>query len=394
MGRRIVFFNDSFPPVIDGVANVVLNYAKILGEMGWECTVIAPDAPGSPRGEEVRVLRYKSLPLVGRYPYRVGLPQVDLGFRRRLNKLKSDIIHIHCPFTSGWLGVDFARERKIPIVGTFHSQYAYDFKNAVQLDFLANMFLSSIVRFYNKVDHVWVPNEFAGKALTSYGYSGKYICMPNGTDFINEGDLKEMRTKGELELKVDSSEFVLMFIGRLVKEKNLLFLCDVMKELVRIKTACRLVFVGEGYYGKDLKEYTRKNNLNSFIQFTGPIYDREKLKNVNARADLFVFPSLYDIASLSLLEAASLCIPLILVKGNAIADRIKNEVNGFLCSNEINEWASMITRLKDERELLAAAGKKGRDDLVMNWPEIIKNVEDHYIEYINCAQLQKKEELV
>ena len=76
MNRSVIFFNDSFPPVIDGVANVVLNYARILGEMGWNCTVVAPDAPGTPRGEEVKVLRYTSLPLPGRYPFRIGIPAV------------------------------------------------------------------------------------------------------------------------------------------------------------------------------------------------------------------------------------------------------------------------------------------------------------------------------
>jgi glycosyltransferase involved in cell wall biosynthesis len=394
MRRSIVFFNDSFPPVIDGVANVVLNYAKTLGEMGWECTVVAPDAPGTPRGEEVEVLRYKSLPLLGRYPYRVGLPSVDIGFRRKLNKVKADIVHLHCPFTSGWLGLDFSRERKIPVVGTFHSQYAYDFKNAVQLDVLVNIFLSAVVRFYNKMDYVWVPNEFAGEALKSYGYTGKYLCMPNGTDLISDSDLAGLKEEGCHVLDAKPDEFILMFVGRLVKEKNLLFLCDVMKELIKQGTSCRLIFIGEGYYTKELTEYTRKHNLDKCIHFMGPVYDREKLKYAIARADLFVFPSLYDIASLALLDATSLSVPLMMVYGNAIADRIQNEVNGFLCPNDPAEWASRITKLMNEKELLAKVGNKGRNDLVISWTEIIKNVEAHYTEYISHTKVKKKSELV
>jgi glycosyltransferase involved in cell wall biosynthesis len=316
---------------------------------------------------------------------------VDIRFRKKLNSLKADIVHIHCPFTSGWLGLDFARERKVPVIGTFHSQYAYDFKNAVQLDFLANMFLSAVVRFYNRMDFVWVPNEFAGKALMSYGYTGKYLCMPNGTDFIDDADLRDLRKRGGKELNAENGEFILMFVGRLVKEKNLLFLCELMNELSGRKTACRLVFVGEGYYAKDLKEYSRKNNLDNCIRFSGPVYDRDRLKQIIARADLFVFPSLYDIASLAVLEAASLCVPLMLVKGNAIADRINNEENGFLCANDIHEWASVITRLIGEKALLAAVARKGREDLVINWTEIMKKVEGYYIEYIDLRQLQKKE---
>ncbi len=390
MKRSVIFFNESFPPVIDGVANVVLNYAKILNEMGWECRVVTPNAPGTPRGEEVEVLRYRSLPLVGRYPYRVGLPSVDIGFRRKLDKVRADIVHIHCPFSSGWLGLDYARQRKIPVVGTFHSQYAFDFKNAVQFDFLVNMFLSAVVRFYNKIDYVWVTNDFTGKVLKSYGCTAEYLCMPIGTDFKNNINLHELRKKGGHNINADPGEFILMYVGRLVKEKNLLFLCEVMKDLARINKSCRLIFVGEGYYTKNLKEYTRKHNLNACIQFTGPIYDRERLKCVIARADLFVFPSLYDTASLALLEAASMNVPIMLIIGNAISDKIKNEVNGFLCSNDVNEWASMITRLVGEKELLAAVGKKGRDDLVMNWPEIMAMVQEYYIKYISRAHLKEK----
>lgn len=389
MKKSVVYFNDSFPPVIDGVANVVLNYARTLGDMGWECTVVAPNAPGTPRGEEVKVLRYKSLPLVGRYPYRVGLPYVDIGFKRELNKIEADIVHVHCPFTSGWLGLDFARERKIPAVGTFHSQYAYDFKNAVQLDFLANVFLSAVVRFYNKLDHIWVPNDFAGKALKSYGYSGKYLCMPNGTDFNSEDDITVMRQKGDRVLDTKPGEFILMFVGRLVKEKNLLLLCEIMNELVKRGTFCKLVFVGEGYYTRDLTEYSRKHKLDRYIHFLGPVYDREKLKFAISRADLFVFPSLYDIASLALLEAASLSVPLMLVSGNAIADKIKHGINGFLCSDSATEWASMITRLMGDKELLVSVGKNGRRDLVKNWLDIMKEVEVQYLDYISQKEVGK-----
>jgi len=390
MKRNIILFNDSFPPVIDGVANVVLNYAKTLGEMGWNCTVVAPDAPGTPRGEEVRVLRYKSLPLPGRYPFRIGLPAVDLKLKKKLDKIEADIIHVHCPFSSGWLGVDLARDRKIPVVGTFHSQYAYDFKNAVQFDFLVKISLSAVVRFYNKMDYVWVPNDFAGKALMSYGYNGKYLCMPNGSDFINEDDLADLRQKGSQFLNAKQDEFILMFVGRLVKEKNLLLLCETMNELVKKGTKCRLVFFGEGYYASDLKEYTKKHKLDRYIDFMGPLYDRKKLKCAISRANLFVFPSLYDIAALALLEAASLSVPLMLMTGNSIADKIEHGVNGFLCPNNPHDWASMVTILMNDKELLASVGIKGRKDLVKSWSTIVKEVESFYEDYIQQWKGRKK----
>jgi glycosyltransferase involved in cell wall biosynthesis len=181
-----------------------------------------------------------------------------------------------------------------------------------------------------------------------------------------------------------------MFVGRLVKEKNLLLLCETMNELVKKGTKCRLVFFGEGYYASDLKEYTKKHKLDRYIDFMGPLYDRKKLKCAISRANLFVFPSLYDIAALALLEAASLSVPLMLMTGNSIADKIEHGVNGFLCPNNPGEWASMITKLMNDKELLASVGIKGRKDLVKSWSTIVKEVGSFYEDYIQQWKGRKK----
>ena len=55
---KVCLMNDSFPPVIDGVANAVLNYARTITEKRGECVVVTPEYPGAkydysfPRSEE------------------------------------------------------------------------------------------------------------------------------------------------------------------------------------------------------------------------------------------------------------------------------------------------------------------------------------------------------
>ena len=44
---RVALLNDSFPPVIDGVANVVVNYAANLHKSGHRPLVAVPDYPGA-----------------------------------------------------------------------------------------------------------------------------------------------------------------------------------------------------------------------------------------------------------------------------------------------------------------------------------------------------------
>ena len=53
--------NDSFPPTIDGVANVVLNYANIISSGLGNATVVTPEYPGVVDDYPFDVIRYRSL---------------------------------------------------------------------------------------------------------------------------------------------------------------------------------------------------------------------------------------------------------------------------------------------------------------------------------------------
>ncbi|MBO7389046.1 MAG: hypothetical protein J6T95_00860, partial [Oscillospiraceae bacterium] len=58
---NVCLLNDSFPPVIDGVANAVVNYAGIINSEYGEVTVVTPDVPGARDYYSFSVVRYPSL---------------------------------------------------------------------------------------------------------------------------------------------------------------------------------------------------------------------------------------------------------------------------------------------------------------------------------------------
>jgi len=109
-------FNDSFPPIMDGVANVVKNYAYWLNKKYGSCYVITPAFPNYQDNEEFPVLRYYSVPLPTRHPYRCGIAGLDRTFLKRVREIPFDIVHAHSPFSAGGIGLDIARRRNIPIV--------------------------------------------------------------------------------------------------------------------------------------------------------------------------------------------------------------------------------------------------------------------------------------
>ena len=62
-------FNDSFPPILDGVTLTVENYARWLAEKGKIPCVVTPWNPVPPQCS-YDVMRFFSLPIQSRKPYR------------------------------------------------------------------------------------------------------------------------------------------------------------------------------------------------------------------------------------------------------------------------------------------------------------------------------------
>jgi len=88
--KTIGIFNDSFPPIMDGVAVATQNSAYWLYRMNQPVCVVIPRIPNYTIDEPYPVYRYSSLPLISRRPYRLGFPKSIWRFKIRLTKFLSD----------------------------------------------------------------------------------------------------------------------------------------------------------------------------------------------------------------------------------------------------------------------------------------------------------------
>ena len=71
---NICLLNDSFPPLIDGVANTVINYAENLTAHGDKVTVAVPQYPDVVDEYDYGVIRYPSFDTTKYVGYRTGYP--------------------------------------------------------------------------------------------------------------------------------------------------------------------------------------------------------------------------------------------------------------------------------------------------------------------------------
>lgn len=373
---NIGLFNENFPPIYDGVSMTVRNYAYWLSKKGHNANVVTPDAPDKDDSEfAFPVHRYFSLPLIGRKPYRWGLPQFDRGFYRRMESVPLDLIHAHTPFSSGNAALRIARERGIPIVATFHSKYKSDFERQIPFQFIVDRMLSGVISFFNQVDEVWIPQASVEPTLREYGYRGPVQVMENGSDFSNL-DVQTLRTLGRNELGVKEGETVLLFVGQHIWEKNIGF---IIESLSLIKDMpFRFVTVGTGYATADIKKMADRFGIADKMLMLGQIGDREQLKKIYAGADLFLFPSLYDNAPLVVREAAALHTPSVLLKESTASEPIKDGNNGFLADHTSEEFAKLVKYLMLNPEMVKQVGKNASTSLVRGWDSIVDDVLEHY----------------
>lgn len=376
----IGIFNDCFPPIMDGVSVTAMNYAYWLQEKTGSVCVVTPKSPHYQDNQPYPIYRYSSLPIPMRKPYRIGIPQVDWSFNRRIARIPFRILHAHCPFSSGTLALRIAQRQRIPLIATFHSKFREDFERIIPNHSIVNHMIRRIIQFYERADEVWVPQLSVEETLREYGYKGPVEIVDNGCDFRVEESPDQFRLFARHRLGLRANEFTFLYVGQHIWEKNLAFLLNALSELQDIPF--RMFFIGTGYAEKEMKQLAEKLKLSSRIVFVGSITDRSHLKNYYAAADLFLFPSFYDNAPLVIREAAAMQTPSILLQGSTSAEIIRHRQNGFLSPNNSHDFAALIRNLTNHPEQIRQVGIAASQSISRPWDDIVDEVLDRYTHII------------
>ena len=328
--RSICLINDSFPPVTDGVANAVVNYAKILTENGKKATVVTPAYPGADDSQfEFPIVRYPSVDLTKLVGYHAGFPFSSQTLETLVER-DFDLIHCHCPVTSAMLARALRDRIHVPLVFTYHTKFDIDIANAIKGKLLQEEAKKVLVDNITACDEVWTVSHGAGETLKSLGYQGDYLVMPNGVDFL-KGRVDESLVR-EVTKDFDLPENVPMFlfVGRMMWYKGLKIILDALAMLKTQGRPFRMVFVGNGGDRDEVIAYSEKLGLSDCVFFTAPAYDRNVIRAWYCRADLFLFPSTFDTNGLVVREAAACGLGSVLVRGSCAAEDIRDGESGFL----------------------------------------------------------------
>ena len=253
---NVCLINDSFPPLIDGVANAVTNYAEIISREHGRATVVTPYYPDTDDSAfGFPVVRYPSVDMTRLVGYRAGIP-FSPETLKKLEEAKFDIIHCHCPVTSQILARALRERVALPLVLTYHTKFDIDIANAVRGKILQGEATKLLVENIAASDEVWTVSRGAGDNLRKLGYTGDYVVMPNGVDLPRGRVPDELirQTVGGFDLP--EGQPVFLFVGRMMWYKGIRIILDALKTLTEQGVDYRMVFVGAGGDRDEIMDYT------------------------------------------------------------------------------------------------------------------------------------------
>ena len=357
MGLKIGLLNDSFPPAIDGVANTVKAYADILSNGCDKPVVITPKYPHVSDNYNYKVYRYSSIPTDKLIGYRTGNPFSPITISD-LNLEDFDLLHVHCPFASAVLAssIKTFSKKKMPLILTYHTKFDIDIEKRIHIHGFRHIVTKFVINNINQMDEVWVVSEGAGKNLTSLGYKGEYVVMPNGTDFPNgKADDVEINALRR-EYNIDDDCIVFLFVGRMFWYKNVGLSLEALKMLRADNIKFKFILAGDGDDRIAIEQFANQLGLKDNVIFAGPIYDRNKLRALYSVADLFLFPSTYDTSGLVVKEAAACHCPSVIVRGSCASEGVEDGYSGYLCEETAPSLYSTIKNAIADRDKLTEVG--------------------------------------
>ena len=352
----IGMLTDTYKPYISGVTNHVSLTKRTLENDGHKVFVFTFGGQDYV-DEELYVIRSPAVPLADT-GYNLSF-RYNRDAQRKLAKM--DLAHVHHPFASGRLALRYCHSRNIPIVFTNHTRYdlyaqAYlpHLPEAIPEAFL-HAFLPGFCRHCNLVV---APSPSLAKLLRGYGVDAPIEIVPNGVEL--SGFRHAHRDIQRKALDLDHGDRVLIFVGRLGPEKNLTMLLRAFAGAQAAIESLRLVIVGEGVEGGNLRDWCRRSGINDKVRFIGKV-DYSAVADYLQVADAFITASVSEVHPLSVIEAMAMGLPAIGIQSPGVSDIIQDGVNGILCRNDIAALTARTVRLMLDdalRERLAAGARE------------------------------------
>jgi hypothetical protein len=187
-----------------------------------------------------------------------------------------------------------------------------------------------------------------------YNQRAQTFLLPTGIEvelFDHDKDEGEVfREEMEIRHPQLKGKRILLFAGRIVKEKNLGFLIEILPQILAKHNDVVLVFAGSGPDLDHYRDMAHKAGLEENYVFTGYL-ERKDLALTYTIAEIFLFPSLTDTQGLVTLEAMLSGTPVVAIGVLGTLMVMGGDNGGFMVKNDAAEFTNRVLDLLDDPEL-------------------------------------------
>ena len=347
---KILIASDSYRFTTSGVSNVAIALAEGLRGRGYDVKVLtlANGKTSCREGDDYFIRSRPSL----------FFPEIRFSFARtdplldELIRWKPDVIHLHTEASVARMARAIAAATQAPIIMTAHTDYAYfafgRFHNARPVCALMRALGK---RVYGNAAEVTVPSAKARSFPQLQPMAGRIALIPNGIKLEQYQKPVSAEEKAALFRRWNLADngCTLVMITRVSPEKNIMEILRFFPALLREAPKAQLLIVGDGPDRKRLERYCGRAHLSERVRFTGKIAS-EEVYRYYAMGDVFVSASLFEVHSLSNLEAMACGLPLVCREDTCLLGVLDHGENGFIYRTE-QEFVQFVGKITGDHAL-------------------------------------------
>ena len=366
---RIALVASSYNYIKDGVALTLNRLVAYLTRQGVEVLVFAPVADVPAFTHEGTVVPVPSVPLPQRPEYRLALGMGQHALEK-LRVFRPDIIHIAlAPDFLGYGALRAARKLQIPVVASYHTRFETYLKLYWYIAGFAGILRAYLRRSYGACREVYVPSRSTLDALLADGFRDNFRLWPRGVDTTRFSPGKRL-SPWRAKHGIGESELVVVFVSRLVREKQLDTLAAALQLM---ESPHRGVIVGDGPERASLERRLPRAVFTGFLE-------GEELAEAYASSDIFVFPSETETFGNVTLEAMASGLPCVCADATGSRSLVRHGETGYLAApGDARGFADHIERLARDPALRRRMGAAAREhSLDFSWDESMARILGYY----------------
>lgn len=368
---RVAFFADILSKDFDGASRTMYQLISRIDSDKHEFLFIT--GHNKMEGDAAKTLLITETPswsVPFQKRYRMSLPYLkSKKLKAQLKSFKPDVIHIATPSLLGLWALRFANKNNIPVISIFHTYFSsylqYYFRKLPTLGKVLRKFTDWYQQyFYNKCNVIYVPSNSMKNELISIGVKPKKI------EIWERGIDKDLFTPDNadreyIRVLVNNDHKNILFVSRLVWEKNLKTLIGVYKEIKSQNLPYNMIVAGSGHAEKEIKKA-----MPTAI-FIGSL-PHEQLNKLYASADTLLFPSISETFGNVVLEGLSSGIPALVANQGGTQDMIQDSFNGFILpENDIKGFVSKLKYMFENEDALQLLKVNARESSKKyNWKDL------------------------